>query len=172
MYTALHRIPGSCSRIGRIIYPTRLNGRESGSSASLCPLQPFLVDLPHTIRYGYDGSERRLRCLRTTRCPRGRAGGCGHGAAEWTRPRREVVHVVTQMQEPTTDVAEEVAMIEVTVDDVIVHALKDGDITWPGGSHQLGLVHIVDSSGTGSGHAAARQHLLCHSLGEGWGPCA
>ena len=34
-------------------------------------------------------------------------------------------------------------MIEVTVDDVIVHALKGEDITWPGGSHQLGLVHIV-----------------------------
>ena len=48
-----------------------------------------------------------------------------------------------QMQEPTTDVAEEVSMIEVTVDDVIVHALKGEDITWPGGSHQLGLVHIV-----------------------------
>jgi hypothetical protein len=40
-------------------------------------------------------------------------------------------------------VEEEVSMIEVTVDDVIVHALKGEDITWPGGSHQLGLVHII-----------------------------
>jgi uncharacterized protein len=59
------------------------------------------------------------------------------------RRLREVGHVLAQSQEPTTDVAEEVAMIEVTVDDVIVHALKGEDITWPGGSHQLGLVHIV-----------------------------
>ena len=39
--------------------------------------------------------------------------------------------------------AKEASMIEVTVDNVIVHALKGEDITWPAGSHQLGLVHIV-----------------------------
>lgn len=60
-----------------------------------------------------------------------------------TRLRRDVAHILAQGQHPTTDVEKEVSMIEVTVDDVIVHALKGEDITWPGGSHQLGLVHII-----------------------------
>ena len=59
------------------------------------------------------------------------------------RLRHDVAHVLADTQKPTAGVAEEVSMIEVTVDDVIVHALKGEDVTWPGGPHQLGLVHIV-----------------------------
>ena len=34
-------------------------------------------------------------------------------------------------------------MIEVMVDDVIVHALKGEDVTWPAGPHQLGSLRII-----------------------------
>src|SRR4030095_3165158 len=56
---------------------------------------------------------------------------------------RDLAHTLADTQEPTTGVEKEVSMIEVTVDDVIVHALKGEDVTSPPGPHQLGLVHIV-----------------------------
>jgi hypothetical protein len=59
------------------------------------------------------------------------------------RLRRDLAHTLADTQEPTTGVEKEFSMIEVTVDDVIVHALKGEDVTWPAGPHQLGLVHIV-----------------------------
>jgi bifunctional DNase/RNase len=34
-------------------------------------------------------------------------------------------------------------MIEMTVDDVLVHALKGEDVTWPAGARALGALHIV-----------------------------
>jgi hypothetical protein len=40
-------------------------------------------------------------------------------------------------------VEEEGAVIEVTVDEIIGHALKGEDITRPGGSYQLESGHIV-----------------------------
>jgi len=59
------------------------------------------------------------------------------------RLRRDLAHTLADTQEPTTGVVREVSMIEVTVADVIVHALKGEEVTWPAGPHQLGLVHIV-----------------------------
>ena len=59
------------------------------------------------------------------------------------RLRRDVASILAPTQKPTTGVGEEVSMIEVTVDDVIVHALTGEDVTWPAGPHQLGTRHIV-----------------------------
>jgi hypothetical protein len=49
---------GSCGLIGRIIYLNGRNGRELVRSLRIWPLQPFLVDLQHVVRYGRERLQR------------------------------------------------------------------------------------------------------------------
>jgi RNA polymerase sigma factor (sigma-70 family) len=59
------------------------------------------------------------------------------------RLRREMARRIAEVPALIAGAEEEVSMIEVTVDDIIVHALKGEDITWPAGPLKLGSLHIV-----------------------------